>query len=399
MTRAKFQLVAGLLATIAAVLVVLVARPASAQAGAPVEMYAILPLTGNVAFLGQAVQKSMQAIEAATNASGGIRHRPIKFVYLDDGSNPTTAVQLVNTIPKTVSYFFDGGPFASCRATPVIVKDNGPVQFCLSPVMVPAKGSYVYTTSASVPDTFDATMRYMVSQGWTRIGVLNTTDATGHAVDGIIDDLMRQPRNQNVKIVALEHFALADLSVAGQVSRIMAAKPQAIIIGSAGNATGTALRGFNDVGSTLPVETTNGNMTFAQMEAYKSFLPATLLFGAPRWAGPEAVRPGPIRAAIVAYNAALKSVGTRPDEGTSLGYDMPMMLIDALRKLGPDATAPQLHEYFDNLHGYAGINGFYDFRESPGRGLSINDVVVVRWDAAKGNWVAVSGPAGAPLGK
>jgi hypothetical protein len=135
------------------------------------------------------------------------------------------------------------------------------------------------------------------------------------------------------------------------------------------------------------------------MEAYKSFLPATLLFGAPRWAGPEAVRPGPIRSAIVTYQAALKSVGVRPDIGTSLGYDVPLMLVAALRTLGPDATAPQLHDYFDNLHGFAGINGFYDFRSSPGRGLGINDVVVVRWDGAKGTWIAVSGPAGAPRGK
>jgi branched-chain amino acid transport system substrate-binding protein len=377
--------------------VVLFAGRALAQAPAPIEMYAILPLTGNVAFLGQALEKSMQAIETSTNAGGGIAHRPIKFVFLDDGSSAVNALQLANGIPKTATFFFDAGPLAACRATAAIVKDNGPVEFCLTPVMQPARGSYIYTTSASLFDTFDASMRYMQAQGWNRVAVLDTTDATGQVIDGIIDDLMHQPRNATMKVVAMEHFGLSDLSAAGQISRILAAKPQAIILGSAGNATGTALRGLNDIGNTLPVISVDGNMTIAQMEAYKSFLPPTLLFGAPRWAGAEAVRPGPIKAALNAYYASLKAAGVRGDIGTSFGYDMPLLVVDVLRKLGPDASATRIRDYIDNSHDFAGINGFYDFRAAPGRGLTINDVIVVRWDSARDNWVAVSGPAGTPL--
>jgi branched-chain amino acid transport system substrate-binding protein len=200
-----------------------------------------------------------------------------------------------------------------------------------------------------------------------------------------------------VKIVAMEHFALADLSAAGQLSRMLAAQPQAIIIGSAGNATGTALRGLNDIGNTLPVATTDGNITIAQMEAYKPFLPKLLLFGAPRWAGAAAVRPGPIKDAMSSYASALKRVGIRGDVGTSFGYDMPLLVVNALRTLGPSATATQLRDFITNLHGFAGINGFYDFRAAPGRGLTIDDVVVVRWDVPGDTWIAVSGPGGKPL--
>jgi hypothetical protein len=38
----------------------------------------------------------------------------------------------------------------------------------------------------------------------------------------------------------------------------------------------------------------------------------------------------------------------------------------------------------------------YDFRDGSHRGLSQKDVVVMRWDAAKTNWVAVSKLGGAP---
>jgi branched-chain amino acid transport system substrate-binding protein len=152
---------------IAAFLLVLglCARGANAQAAPPIDMYAILPLTGNVAFLGHSVQKSMQAIEESTNAQGGIVHRPIRLTFLDDGSSPVTALQLANTIPKSATFFFDAGPHAACRATAAIIKNDGPVEFCLTPAEQPAAGSFVCTTSASLYDTFDATMRYFVARG------------------------------------------------------------------------------------------------------------------------------------------------------------------------------------------------------------------------------------------
>jgi branched-chain amino acid transport system substrate-binding protein len=67
-----------------------------------------------------------------------------------------------------------------------------------------------------------------------------------------------------------------------------------------------------------------------------------------------------------------------------------------LRKLKPDATAADLRGYFNDLKGVAGINGMYDFKAVPNRGLDESNVVVTRWDAAAQTWAVVSDPLGIP---
>ena len=61
-----------------------------------------------------------------------------------------------------------------------------------------------------------------------------------------------------------------------------------------------------------------------------------------------------------------------------------------------DAQAADLRAYFNDLKGAAGINGFYDFKAVPNRGLDESNVVVTRWDAAAQPWAVVSDPLGIP---
>ena len=62
----------------------------------------------------------------------------------------------------------------------------------------------------------------------------------------------------------------------------------------------------------------------------------------------------------------------------------------------PTATAADLRGYFNDLKGVAGINGLYDFKAVPNRGLDESNVVVTRWDPAAQTWVVVSDPLGIP---
>ncbi len=72
-------------------------------------------------------------------------------------------------------------------------------------------------------------------------------------------------------------------------------------------------------------------------------------------------------------------------------------MFDAYKKFGLEMTSAQLREYLAGLKGWTGINGAYDFPSVPQRGLGSGWVIMVRWDKAKDDWTAVSGPGGAPL--
>ena len=70
-----------------------------------------------------------------------------------------------------------------------------------------------------------------------------------------------------------------------------------------------------------------------------------------------------------------------------------------IRKLGPGATAQQLRDYMIHLKGFAGVDGLYDFDQSPQRGLGEQNVIVSRWNADSKHWDVVSEPTGIPLAR
>ena len=72
-------------------------------------------------------------------------------------------------------------------------------------------------------------------------------------------------------------------------------------------------------------------------------------------------------------------------------------MVEALRKLGPDANADQLRQYIAGLTDFAGVDGIYDFKAYPERGLGPDSSAIVRYDVEMKRWVWLSKPGGEPL--
>ena len=86
--------------------------PPAERAADPYEIDAILPQSGNGAFLGTAQMVALKLLEDLINKRGGVAGRPVKFNYLDDQSSAQAA----------------------------LIKD-GPVLYCFSPGVHPPAGS------------------------------------------------------------------------------------------------------------------------------------------------------------------------------------------------------------------------------------------------------------------
>ncbi len=371
---------------------------APSAAPAPYVIDAIMPLTGGGAFLGQPESRALQLVEHLTNAKGGIKGRPIHFNFHDDQTSPQVGVQLANQVMAGRAPVIMGSSLvAICAAMAPLMKD-GPVEYCLSPGIHPAEGSYVFTASVSTKDLAAALIRYFKGKGWTRIAVLTSTDATGQDAEQNINATAALPQYQGVvQIVAREHFNPQDVSVAAQIARIAAAKPQALIAWSTGAPIGTVFKGIAQNGLSVPVATTNGNQTYAQMQQYASFLPQELYFPTSAWPAYETLPATRVKQQQKIFYDAFASVNQKPDLGASIAWDPGLLVVDALQHLGTDATATQLRDYLIHLRGFAGINGIYDFKTSPQRGLNLDDAIVTRWDPAKQAWVPVSKFGGEPV--
>jgi branched-chain amino acid transport system substrate-binding protein len=370
--------------------------PFAARADEPVEINAIVPMTGGAAFIGKGYSAAFDALETYVNKHGGIGGRPLKFVVQDDQSNPQISVQLFSAlIDKKVPVVLGAALAAECNAMKATIKD-GPLLYCLTPAVHPEAGSYIFSADPSTNDQLAASVHYFRARGWTRIAILTSTDASGQDADTTIAAAMALPMNRGVTEVAHEHFNVTDLSVQAQIERIKAANPQILIAWTTGTPFATVLRGVNDSGLQIPVYTNSGNLTYAQMAQYHDFLPKELYFPAVACVVPDGITDAATKAAANTYFQALRDVGVKPEYIESVAYDPALLVVTALRALGPNASSQRIRDYINGITNWAGAAGRYNFRVTPQRGLDVSQIFVARWDGAQNNWIAVSKPGGDP---
>jgi branched-chain amino acid transport system substrate-binding protein len=373
---------------------------ASPGADAPFDLPVIVSTTGQGAFLGRQVYDALELLEKSVNASGGIHGRPVHMHFHDDQTDPQTAVQLMNEVMAAHPPLVLGSTLvADCNAMAPLAA-HGPLEYCFSPGIHPPAGSYIFTSSTSTLDLAKALVRFFRLKGWTKLALATSTDATGQDADRGFTDVLAEPENKDVQLLARVHFNVSDVSVAAQMEQIRAAKPQAVIVWTTGSPAGTLLRGLIQAGIDLPVGTTGGNMTYAQMKLLSAYLPKQFYFPSAEWPVGADTRVK-LDAGVIAkqkeYYTAFAAARIKPDEGSVLAWDPATLLVDALRALPPGADATQLRDYLLHRDRLSGVNGVYDFVKTPQRGLSLDDVVITRWDAGAGRWIVMSEPAGVPL--
>ena len=359
----------------------------------------ILPLTGGASFLGKEEQTTLQLAEPLINKAGGIQGQPVHFVFYDDQTSPQTAVQLTDrAIASKPAVLLGSSLVAVCNAMAPLMQD-GPAMYCFSPGIHPAAGSYVFTSSVSTLDLADALIRYFRLKGWTRIAFMTSADATGQDAEQGLNEVVGRPENKDITVVERAHFNTTDVSVAAQIEHIKAANPQALVAWSTGTPIATVFKGIIQAGLDIPIATTDGNMTYAQMTQYAAFLPKQLYIPSPEWVQHEGVitLDPAVEAAQKRFFDVFKAANAKPDLAATLAWDPAMIVIDALQHLGPKATAQQVRDYIGALKGFAGINGVYDFPKIPHRGLGVQGAVVTLWSPTKQTWELVSKPTGIPL--
>lgn len=383
------------IAAIATVSAGLVAVPGTARAADPFVIDAILSVTGSAAFLGKSQVEALGLIEKDVNSKGGIHGRSIHFAVADDQSNPQVGVQLMNAVVAKKAPVVLGSSIAAVCGAIAPLAVNGPALYCLSPALHPPDGGYAFSALPSTHDTLVTSATYFKARGLKKIALLTSSDATGQ--DGEREIGAAFLAADGFEIVDREHFNGADVSVAAQMTHVKGSGAQALIAWTTGTPLGTVLRGANDAGLTIPIETTNGNITYAQMKAYAAFMPSELLFpGEAAFSFAQLPR-GPVKKRVQEWYDAFKAIGITPDGGYVAAWDPALLILDGYRKLGFGATATQLRDYLATTQNWPGINGNYDFRAVQQRGVGAGVVTMIRWDAAKNTWDGVSKPGGEPL--
>ena len=118
-----------------------------------------------------------------------------------------------------------------------------------------AQRHWVFKTPQNDSLMADAIADHMAKNGVKTVGFIGFNDAYG---DGWLAEAQRAFKAHNIQIVATEKYARGDTSVTGQVLKLMAAKPDAMLIAGAGTPAALPQKTLKERGYTGKYYQTHG---------------------------------------------------------------------------------------------------------------------------------------------
>ena len=170
---------------------------------------------------------------------------PLKLIVLDDGGDPTTATTNARRFvtESKADIIMGSSTTPSTIAVSNVANEAGIPHFGLAPFPVtPERTKWSVVMPQPVRIMGKVLYEHMKAHNIKTVGYIGYSDSYG---DLWFKDFNNQAVPMGMTLVDEERFARPDTSVAGQVLKLVAANPDAILVGASGTAAGlpqTALR-------------------------------------------------------------------------------------------------------------------------------------------------------------
>jgi len=201
---------------------------ATASAWADVTIGVIVSATGPAASLGIPEKQTFALLPPTL---GGEK---VRYIVLDDATDPSTAVKNARKLTsedKVDAIIGSSATPASMGILEVAFEAKTP-QIAMAP-LPPAgdKAPWVFTTPQSFPLMAVAMAQHMASNNVKTLGFIGYADAYGELWLKAIQDAAAA---KGITVNAVERYQRNDTSVTGQALKLIAAKPDAILIAASG---------------------------------------------------------------------------------------------------------------------------------------------------------------------
>ena len=158
----------------------------------------------------------------------------LRLVLVDDASDPSTGARMARKLVTEdhVDLIVGSSAVAPSIAIAEVATESQTPQLSLAPVeLKPGKGDWTYRLAQPISLMAEAIAARMASSGVKTVGFIGFADAYG---ESWWREFSKLADVRKLKVVANERFARTDASVTGQALKLMAAKPDAILIAGAG---------------------------------------------------------------------------------------------------------------------------------------------------------------------
>jgi branched-chain amino acid transport system substrate-binding protein len=353
---------------------------AATPALAEITIGVTLSATGPAASLG-IPEKNTIALMPAT--MGGEK---IKYVVLDDATDPTAASKNARKLvtEDKADVIIGSSTTPTSIAVLEVAAETKTPQISLAPFApVADKASWVFITPQPFGLMASAVVAHMSANGVTSAGFIGYSDPYGELW---LREFNRLAATKGIRVIATERYNRADTSVTGQVLKILAAAPDAVLI--AGSGTPAALPQV-----TLAERGYKGRVYQTHGVANNDFLRVggKNVEGAVLPAGPVLV-PGQLPDSHPSKKAALEYVkayegahgaGSHSTFGAhswDAGLLLQRAIPEALKKAKPGTAEfrAALRDALENVKELAATHGVFSFSATDHSGLDSRAAVLVR---------------------
>ena len=186
--------------------------------------------TGPAAALGIPERNSLDFVPKEI---GGV---PIKIITLDDGGDPTTATTNTRRFvtESKADIIMGSSTTPSTVAVSTVANEAGIPHFGLAPLPInEARIKWSVAMPQPIPIVGKVLYEHMKAHGIKTVGFIGFGDSYG---DLWANDFKKQAVPMGLTMTTEERFARPDTSVAGQVLKLVAANPDAILVVASGTA-------------------------------------------------------------------------------------------------------------------------------------------------------------------
>ena len=173
------------------------------------------------------------ALEFVPKEIGGV---PLKVIVLDDGGDPTAATTNARRFvtESKADIIMGSSTTPPSVAMSTVANEAGVPHFGLAPFPItPERAKWSVSMPQPIPIMGKVLYEHMKKNNVKTVGYIGYSDSYG---DLWFNDLKTQAVPMGINIVDEERFARPDTSVTGQVLKLVAANPDAILVGASGTA-------------------------------------------------------------------------------------------------------------------------------------------------------------------
>jgi branched-chain amino acid transport system substrate-binding protein len=226
-------------------------------------------------------------------------------------------------------------------------------------------------------------LKAMARKGLRNIALISDTGGCGKDGHAII---VKEAPAAGITIVADETFNPGDTDMSSQLTKIRAAKPDAVLMWNAGKEAALIAKGMKQLGMTQPLfgGPGNGRKEFIQgagdgAEGFR-FAAGKILVPSAYGTDTEAYR-----VATGFIESFMEKYGEAPDIFAGHAYDAFLIVVDALKRIDGEPTPAKLRDAIEQTNGLVGVGGTFTYSPKDHNGLTESELVLYRVE--NGAWV------------